>query len=209
MSRGQWLVATGNAGKLSEIQALCADWPVAWRSLRDVPGVTLPPEGRDYRENALAKARTAAAASGLPALGDDSGLEVEALGGAPGPLSARYGGPGLDDAGRVQRLLGALREVPAGRRGARFVCWVAWADPTGEARVAEGAVAGRILPTPRGAGGFGYDPVFAPEELSLSMAELPRARKNALSHRARALAALAATLRRDGLLPERVTPAGR
>ncbi len=130
------------------------------------------------------------ARAGLPALADDSGLEVDALSGAPGPRSARYGGPGLDDAGRVALLLRELDGVPAGRRGARFVCVAALATPDGECRTARGVCEGRILGAPRGSGGFGYDPVFAPEGGQRSMAELREDEKNALSHRGRAIAAL-------------------
>jgi XTP/dITP diphosphohydrolase len=157
--------------------------------------VRLPPEGGDYAENAAAKARAAALASGLPALADDSGIEVAALGGAPGPRSARYGGEGLDDAGRVRLLLDELHALgPLASRAARFVCCAALALPSGELHAARGECAGRILGAPRGASGFGYDPVFAPERDARSMAELSEAEKNRISHRARALAALGPAL---------------
>lgn len=189
-----WIVATQNAGKLAEMRALLADLPLSLRSLADVPDVVLPAEGDDYAANALAKARAVALATGLPALGDDSGLEVEALGGGPGVRSARYGGPGLSDAERVGLLLRDLAGVPATKRGARFVCVVALSTPDGVTMTAHGFCAGRILDAPRGEAGFGYDPVFAPEGLEQSMAELCAREKNALSHRARALATLRSKL---------------
>jgi XTP/dITP diphosphohydrolase len=192
--RAALVVATGNAGKLHEIRALLADLPLALHSLREHPEVALPPEGDDYLENALAKARSTAQQTGLPSLADDSGLEVDGLGGAPGPRSARYGGPGLDDAGRVQHLLQALQPLQGDARRARFVCVAAVALPDGSAQHARGECAGRILAAPRGAGGFGYDPIFWSEDAQIGMAELPEARKNQISHRARALQALRAYL---------------
>jgi XTP/dITP diphosphohydrolase len=185
-----WVVATTNAGKLREIQAIAGAHGPLLRSLADYPRVVLPPEGEDYEGNALAKARAAAHATGLPALADDSGLEVDALGGAPGPHSARFGGPGLDDAGRVALLLRELAGAPPEKRRARFVCVAAWAAPDGLERSARGECRGVILDAPRGMRGFGYDPVFLPEGESRSMAELEPERKNALSHRARAFRAL-------------------
>jgi XTP/dITP diphosphohydrolase len=193
--RPRVVLATGNAGKLREVQALLADCCEVV-GLAAFPGVTLPDEGDDYRANAVAKARSAARATGLPALGDDSGIEVEALGGAPGPRSARYGGPGLDAAARNARLLGALSGLPPERRGARFVCVVAAALPDGRTATAEGECRGRILDAPAGEGGFGYDPVFQPAGFAVSMAQLDEAEKNRLSHRGRALAALRPVLER-------------
>jgi XTP/dITP diphosphohydrolase len=192
---GPWLVATTSAGKLREIRAIVDRVPL--RSLADFPGLVLPPEGDDYEANAVAKARAAARATGLPALADDSGLEVDALGGGPGPRSARYGGPGLDDAERVTQLLREVAGVPEEGRGARFVCVAAWSTPEGVAHAARGECRGRLLGAPRGGLGFGYDPIFLPEGESLSMAELDPARKNALSHRARAFRALVARLDAD------------
>jgi XTP/dITP diphosphohydrolase len=184
------VVATSNPGKLREIRALLGPLPVPLVGLEACPDLELPPEGDDYAANASAKARAAAAASGCPALGDDSGLEVEGLGGAPGPHSARYGEAGLDDAGRVARLLAALAGREGEERRARFVCAAALATPGGELATARGECRGRIARAPRGGHGFGYDPVFEPEGRGRTMAELSAAEKNHLSHRARAFAAL-------------------
>jgi XTP/dITP diphosphohydrolase len=183
-------VATGNPGKLREIREILGDVGLELRGLDALPPVALPEEGADYASNAAGKALGVARATGLPALADDSGLEVAALDGAPGPRSARFGGPGLDDAARAARLLGALREVPRARRGARFVCVAALAFPDGSIVSARGECAGRILTAPRGEGGFGYDPVFWLEEQGAAMSELSAGLKNRISHRARALAML-------------------
>lgn len=187
------VVASQNPGKAREIARILADWEVA--SLDAFPPVAFPEEGGDYEENARVKARTAALALGLPCVADDSGLEVEALDGRPGAYSARYGGPGLDDAGRWRKLLEELADRPAPRR-ARFYCVAACAWPDGESVVAEGACPGVILESARGDGGFGYDPVFSPDaHAGRSMAELDRAEKDAISHRGRALEALAPQIR--------------
>jgi XTP/dITP diphosphohydrolase len=190
------VVATANPGKLREIRELLADARVSLRSLADFPGAQLPDEGDDYAANAVAKARAAARATGRPALADDSGLEVDALAGGPGPRSARYGGPGLDDAGRVARLLGELAGVGANARGARFVCVAALATPGGMVETARGECAGEILTEPRGGSGFGYDPVFRARGEAVSMAELAPARKNQISHRALAVLALRTAIER-------------
>jgi XTP/dITP diphosphohydrolase len=164
-------------------------------TLADLPAIALPPEGEiSYADNARAKARAVARAAGALALADDSGLEVDALGGGPGVSSARFGGPGLDDAGRCRALLAALAGVPAGRRTARFRCVVALADPAGREAQAEGVVEGLILEAPRGAGGFGYDPLFLYPPAGATFAELTEEAKNRVSHRARALARARALL---------------
>ena len=190
------LLATSNRGKLAEFAALLAPLGLELRSLDTCPGIELPPEGDDYEANASRKALVAARASGLAALGDDSGIEVTALGGAPGAHSARYGGVGLDDAGRSLRLLEALARSGSADRGARFVCVAAFATPAGSVALARGECRGTILPAARGSAGFGYDPVFRPEGHDLSMAELPSELKNRISHRGRALQALAPVLAR-------------
>ena len=188
------LLATANRGKRVELADLLAPFALELRSLADFAGCELPPEGEDYERNAIAKARAATERAGIAALADDSGIEVTALGGAPGPLSARYGGAGLDDAGRSRRLLAALTESGSTDRSARFVCVAALATPAGGVRVARGECPGTILTSARGTAGFGYDPVFRPAGHELSMAELPAALKNRISHRGRALAALAPEL---------------
>jgi XTP/dITP diphosphohydrolase len=189
-ARREWVVATANPGKLREIRAILEDAPLALLALDAFPAVRFPPEGDDYAENAMAKARAVASATGRAAVADDSGLEVAGLGGEPGPRSARYGGPGLDDAGRVRALLAAMAGLDAEGRRARFVCVAALATPEGELLTARGECAGRILAAPRGAGGFGYDPVFEAEGLGRAMAELSEVEKHRISHRGRAFRAL-------------------
>jgi XTP/dITP diphosphohydrolase len=189
------VLASSNPGKLREFRAILGDLPVELSALDAFPEVELPEEGADYEANAVAKARAVAEGTGKPALGDDSGLEVAALGGAPGPLSARFGGPDLDDAGRVEKLLAALAASGLSDRSARFVCLVALAFPGGEVISVRGECAGRILDAPRGRSGFGYDPIFEIEGGSRSMAELSPGEKNRISHRARALLSLRDALR--------------
>ena len=188
------VVATSNPGKLREIREILGDLPVSLGSLADHPDVCMPEEGDSYEENAVVKARHVARATGHVALGDDSGLEVEGLGGEPGPRSARYGGEGLDDAGRVAHLLRALQGMPREARRARFVCIAAVATPDGEVATARGECEGRILDAPSGSGGFGYDPVFESSEVGVAMAQLPADEKNRISHRARAFRALRAAI---------------
>jgi len=163
---------------------LLGDLPFELRALADFTGAVLPAEtGTTYAANALAKARAGARLAGALALGDDSGLEVDALGGAPGIQSARYGGPGLDDAGRCRRLLDALTDVAAARRTARFRCVIALADPSGWERTVEGAVEGLITTAPRGHRGFGYDPLFYYPALGRTFAELAPEEKARVDHR--------------------------
>jgi XTP/dITP diphosphohydrolase len=194
------VLASSNPGKLAEFRALLAGLPIALRGLGEFPGISLPDEGDVYEENARAKAARVATATGLPALADDSGIEVAALGQAPGPRSARYGGPGLDDAGRVAHLLAALEASGASDRSARFVCIAALALPDGRVFTTRGECPGRIRASPSGAGGFGYDPVFEPcldgRPRGCTMAELGGEEKNRISHRGRAVAALVPWIRR-------------
>jgi XTP/dITP diphosphohydrolase len=158
--------------------------------LAHVGSIALPPEGStSYADNALGKARAVAAATGMLALGDDSGLEVDALGGRPGVLSARYGGDGLGDAERCRALLRELRDLPPARRGARFRSVIALCSPTGREATAEGVVEGVLLTEPRGGGGFGYDPLFYYPPLEATFAEITPEAKHAVSHRSRAMAA--------------------
>jgi XTP/dITP diphosphohydrolase len=189
------LVATRNPGKLREYAHLLADLPVEWLTL-DQAGITLEVEetGDSFLVNARLKATAYARASGLLSLADDSGLEVDALGGAPGVNSARYAGPGASDRERYELLLSKLKGVPRAQRLARFVCVVAIATPHGVIHTTRGEVRGRIIDQPRGEHGFGYDPVFWLEERGCTMAELPPDEKNQISHRARALRAMRTTL---------------
>jgi XTP/dITP diphosphohydrolase len=191
------VVASLNRAKAREIVGLLSDAPYAPRLLADVvPDARLPDEtGETYRDNALLKARAAAARTGTLALADDSGIEVDALGGGPGVRSARFGGPGLDDAGRTALLLEQLRGVAAPARTARYRCVIALVWPDGRERTVEGVAEGVIAQTPRGAGGFGYDPVFEDPALGRTFAELIPEEKAAVSHRGRALRAAVALLR--------------
>lgn len=193
------VVATGNAGKRAEFARLLRGVPavVADLSLAG-PGYEAPPEdGQSYADNARIKARAAAKATGCLALADDSGIEVEMLDGRPGLHSARYGGAGLDDAGRVERLLEELRPVPMASRGADFVAHLTIAAPSGEiVAEAEARLGGRVALAPRGGLGFGYDPIFLVPAIGQTMAELSPVAKDILSHRGRAVALIAPELRR-------------
>ena len=184
------VLATANRAKVREMAALLAGIPFRIVDLSDFPGVVLPPEGEaSYAENALGKARAVAAATGELALADDSGIEVDALGGGPGLLSARYGGPDLTDPERCEVMLREMASVPRERRAARFRCLIAIVCPRrGIETTVEGVVEGILLETPRGTGGFGYDPLFFYPPLGRGFAELSAEEKNRVSHRARAIA---------------------
>ena len=185
------VIASLNRAKVRELTDLLGALPYVVVALADVPGAALPEETADsYEGNALLKARAVAARDGDVVLADDSGLEVDALGGAPGVRSARFGGPGLDDAGRTSLLLEQLRGVPLERRTARFRCVIAIVGGTGQARTVEGVVEGVIADAPRGKGGFGYDPVFVHPGSGRTFGELSEEEKSRVSHRA--LAALRA-----------------
>ena len=185
------VLASGNAGKVREFQALVG---AAWRVRPQSEFAVVPVEetGSTFFANALLKARHAAQCTGLPALADDSGLEVDALGGAPGVWSARYAGPEADDAANNVKLLAALSGIPEAQRTARFRCVLVWlSGPRDESPLtAEGVWEGRILTAPRGLGGFGYDPLFLDPGTGLTAAELTDDAKNARSHRGRALLSL-------------------
>lgn len=189
------VVATGNAHKLEEIRSILTerhDLDVELVSMREF-GVTEPVEdGATFEANALIKARACAEATGLPALADDSGLEVEALDGAPGVHSARYAGEPTDDAANNRKLIDALEGVPAERRMARFVCAAAMVTPEGLEQVRLGTMTGRIVDTPRGEYGFGYDPHFVSDVIDdgRTNAQLTPAEKQAISHRGIAFRAL-------------------
>ena len=183
------VIATRNPGKFTEIVALLQDLDVLLVPLDRVGPTAVPPEGGEsFQENARRKAEAVALASGHYALGDDSGLEVDALGGEPGVLSARFGGPDLTDAERNVLLLTRLRGTATAQRTARFRCVIAIADPGGSVYLAEGTCEGQIAMAPRGTHGFGYDPIFEIPSLRQTLAEVGPEIKNRLSHRAQALA---------------------
>ena len=189
-------IASRNAHKLRELARICADWPVDWVTVDDHegawPDVDEPHDS--YRENALAKAREVAAALGVPAIADDSGIEVDALGGAPGPRSARFAGEDASDERNLAELVAKVAETEPARRTARYRCVAAIAWPDGHELAAEGVCEGMLVADPRGEGGFGYDPVFVPEGSDRTMAELADEEKDAISHRGRAFRALRALL---------------
>lgn len=197
----QLVLATGNRGKLAELRALLTDSGIAVRPQDEFDVPEVAETAVTFVENALIKARHAASCCALPALADDSGLAVDALGGEPGIRSARYAGEDKDDAANNRKLLAALADVPEDARGARFVCAMVLVrhpdDPV--PLICVGEWPGRIAAAPRGDGGFGYDPLFLVPERGCTSAELPAEEKNRISHRGRALAALLARLRaRDG-----------
>ena len=188
------VIASGNAGKVREFAALLADLPLEVRPQPE--GLEVEETGATFAENARLKAEAVARSTGCWALADDSGLAVDALGGAPGVLSARYA---PSDAERIARLLTELEAAGASeahRRGAAFIAALALADPSGMVRLAvEGRCEGRIIKAPRGVGGFGYDPVFLVPELGLTFAEMDKATKGRVGHRGRAFALLEPELR--------------
>ena len=187
------VLATRNAGKIAELEALLAGSGVHVLGLDAFPEIgEIEETGLTFAENAALKARTVAQATGLVALADDSGLMVDALGGAPGVYSARYSGENATDATNNAKLLETLSGLPEAGRGCRFVSVVAAHAPRGAEILAEGRWEGRVLTSPRDSGGFGYDPLFLDLELGRTAAELSRADKNARSHRGRALRALLA-----------------
>jgi XTP/dITP diphosphohydrolase len=202
------VLASRNAKKLAELQALLA--PLGWqlRNVSEFGAESVEETAPTFVENALLKARQAARISGLPAIADDSGLEVDALGGAPGVRSARYAaaddGDNADDAANNRKLLDALRDVPDAQRSAQFVAVIVFLrhpdDPT--PLIAQGRWRGRIARAPRGAAGFGYDPLFWIDERGCTAAELAPETKAQLSHRGRALAALRAALQSETAVPD-------
>ena len=186
------VLASGNAGKLVELRELLAESGYALHAQSEFGVRDVDETGLTFVENALLKARHAAQATGLPALGDDSGLCVDALGGAPGLYSARYAGSHGDAQANIAKLLDALRDIPDAARTAHFHAVVVLLRTPNDPQpiIAEGRWPGRILHAPRGDGGFGYDPVFLDTQLNRSAAELDAATKHARSHRGLALAAL-------------------
>jgi XTP/dITP diphosphohydrolase len=191
------LAATKNNGKVKELAKLFADLPIVLRSLSDFPSAVEPEEtGATFAENAVLKAREYSRQTGLWSIADDSGLEVAALGGAPGVFSARYAGENASDAEKIEKLLNEIRATGDEARRARFVCVIAIADRRGEIKfAAEGVCAGRIADFPKGTRGFGYDPIFVPDGFTETFGELPDAVKGAISHRARAANKIIAYLR--------------
>lgn len=185
------VLATRNQGKIKEFAALMADMGVEVKGLDDFPEVPEVEEtGTTFEDNALLKARAVAQATGLVAVADDSGIAVDALGGAPGVWSARYAGPHGDVEANNAKLLQALEGVPDERRTARFVCVVAAARPDGRSILARGEWQGRVGHGYAGTSGFGYDPLFFDPEMGKTAAEMSREEKNARSHRGKALRAL-------------------
>jgi XTP/dITP diphosphohydrolase len=190
------VLATRNAHKVGELSDILRATGLDVELLPlpdDAPEVV--EDGLTFAENALKKAQSAAAATGLPSVADDSGLCVDALNGMPGVFSARWAGAGRDDAANLQLVLDQVADVPDEHRGAHFACAAALVLPSGEERVVEGRLTGVLIRQPRGTGGFGYDPAFVPLGHELTTAEMPAEQKNAISHRGEAFRALAPVLR--------------
>jgi XTP/dITP diphosphohydrolase len=186
------VLASGNAGKLRELTALLAPLGLELTP-QSAFGLETPPEtGTTFVDNALLKARFASRHTGLPALADDSGIEVDALGGRPGVYSARYAGDGATDSRNLEKMLEELRDVAPGRRTARYQCVIVLVRDADDPRpvIAEAAWEGLIIDAPRGSGGFGYDPIFVPTGFEQTAAELTAQQKNSISHRGKALRAL-------------------
>ena len=186
-------LATHNAHKLRELARICADWPVTWITVDNHDPADFPDveeTGETYLENASLKARAVAVALGLPALADDSGIEVDALGGRPGPRSARFAGEQATDAENLRALIQGIRGVPGSGRSARYRCVAALAMPDGAVIHTEADCEGTLRTSPAGSGGFGYDPIFVPVGWDMTMAELTDEQKDRISHRGRAFRAL-------------------
>jgi XTP/dITP diphosphohydrolase len=191
------LIATKNTGKIKELERLFSRLPVTLRSLQDFPEIIEPEEtGSTFAENAVLKAQYYSLHTGLASLADDSGLEVAALGGAPGVFSARYAGEKAGDLEKIEKLLRSLGSASPDNRQARFVCAMAFADEKGEIKyLTEGVCDGKITFKPQGKNGFGYDPVFIPDGFFETFGELPNDIKQEISHRARASEKIIAYLR--------------
>ncbi|HSA77580.1 MAG TPA: XTP/dITP diphosphatase [Nitrospirota bacterium] len=187
------VLATRNKKKIEEIKRIASDLPVTILSLDNFPNCPETVEDRDtFEENAVKKAVEVCQCTGKPALADDSGLEVDALNGAPGVYSARYaGGTGGNDIRNYEKLLAELKDVPDDKRGAQFVCCIALSFPDGTVKTFFGYTKGCIVRVPRGKTGFGYDPVFIPENHKRTFAEMTGSEKDSLSHRGKALEKLA------------------
>ncbi|SDJ62931.1 RdgB/HAM1 family non-canonical purine NTP pyrophosphatase [Nonomuraea jiangxiensis] len=188
------VLATRNPGKIAELRRILAGFEIL--GLEEFPSIgEIAETGVTFEANALLKAHAVAQGSGLPAVADDSGLCVDVLNGMPGVFSARWAGRHGDDRANLDLLLAQVADVPAGALSAHFTCVAALALPSGESRVVEGVLPGHLVTTPRGANGFGYDPIFVPDGEERTTAELPPEEKDAISHRGRAFRALAPVVR--------------
>ena len=194
------VLATSNPGKLREMRAILAGHGLEVVAQSELGISAAVEDGNSFAANALTKARHAAAASGLPAIADDSGIEVDALGGRPGIHTARYAGPAADEDANNEKLLAELADLPEARRGARYRCAIAFVRSADDPSpiVAEASWEGRIGFERRGTGGFGYDPLFIVAGGTVTAAEMPAAEKNRVSHRGKALAALAEKMKLAG-----------
>ena len=191
-------LASRNAGKLREIRSILAEerLPIEIVSSESLPGWVAPEETEpDYAGNALLKARSLVSFAGVPAIADDSGIEVDALGGGPGPRSARFAGEEATDDENLRKLIAAVRDVSPEARTARYRCVAALVTVDGKEELAFGTVEGTLITEPRGTGGFGYDPIFVPAGQTRTMSELSPAEKDLISHRGRAFRGLAEALR--------------
>ncbi|MEX2554902.1 MAG: RdgB/HAM1 family non-canonical purine NTP pyrophosphatase [Actinomycetota bacterium] len=194
------VLASRNPGKLREIRTILAEAgvPLAVVSADDFPGWEAPDETEpDYAGNALLKARSLAALAGVATLADDSGIEVDALDGGPGPRSARFAGEAATDEENLKKLIEIVRGVPPEQRTARYRCVAVLVTPDGSESLAEGTVEGTLITEPQGSGGFGYDPIFVPEGDTRTMAELSAEEKDRISHRGKAFRGLVEALRRQ------------
>ena len=187
-------IATKNLGKIREIFEICDDWPVRWAAAGGPYWPGVEETGDSYVENALLKARSLAGTVGIPTIAEDSGIEVDALGGGPGLRSARFAGDSATDQENLELLISRIRDVEEEARTARYRCVAVCAWPGGEEVSAEATCEGSLILEPRGTGGFGYDPIFVPGGFDRTMAELSPEEKNAISHRGKALRALGAIL---------------
>jgi XTP/dITP diphosphohydrolase len=190
-------LATKNPGKIREILEICSEWPVEWLTADGTDWPDVEETGETYQDNALLKAREVARVLGVPAVADDSGIEVDALGGAPGVRSARFAGERATDDENLTLLLTRIADAGDPHRTARYRCAAVCAWPDGRWVVAEESCDGVITADPRGSGGFGYDPAFVPDGFDRTMAELSPDEKNRISHRGKALRALGEVLRAD------------
>lgn len=208
----QVAIASRNPHKLRELARICADWPVRWVTVENTDPAGFPDveeTGQTYLENALLKARGVSGALGVPAIADDSGIEVDALGGKPGVRSARFSGVGATDQQNLDALMQAMRGIPGGGRTARYRCLAVLAGPDGRVEHAEGTCEGTLVSKRSGDRGFGYDPIFVPEGWEETMAQLTDEQKDRISHRGRAFRALrelvegtSASPRTDRSLPD-------